>query len=142
MSTLTTTTTTASAGRLRGLRALLMVIGAVQLVLGTAFLIVPGATERLLGLSPSAPTWANWLLAMMAARCLGYGVGMFVAAQAPHRHRAWIYTMVGVQAIDWIATMAYLIPGDLGLSQVGTAAFLPVLFILGVLYWRPRRDHA
>lgn len=43
--------------------------------------------------------------------------------------------MVGVQAIDWLGTAAYLISGALTLSTVTTAAFLPLIFI-GIL-WRP-----
>lgn len=37
--------------------------------------------------------------------------------------------MVGVQAIDWIATVIYLATGVVTLAQVSTAAFLPLVFI-------------
>ncbi len=116
------------------LRITLWVIGGFQLVLGAAFLLSPSGTAELLGLQPPAPASASWLIAMMAARFLGYGVGMIVAARNPAAHRLWIDTMIGIQTIDWTATMIYLLRGDLTLSQVSTAAVMPIVFV-AVLVW-------
>ena len=125
---------------MRALRATLITVGVFQLVFGVVFLAAPRATASLLGLTPAAPAWVNWLLAMMAARFLGYAYGMFIAARDPQRHRAWIDTMIVIQAVDWTATLAYLITGDLTLRQVTTASFMPALFIAALLRYRPRRD--
>ncbi len=54
---------------------------------------------------------------------------------------AWIDTMIVIQAIDWIATTAYLLTGAVSLRQVTTAAFLPVVFIGMLLWWRTRAPH-
>jgi hypothetical protein len=124
---------------MRPLRISLYVIGAVQLVLGVAFLLLPGQAERLLNLQPDAPAWANWLVAMLGARFLGYAAGMFVTAPRPDQHLAWINTMIGIQVVDWVATMAFLASGELRLAQVGPAAVLPVLFIAALVWWHPRR---
>lgn len=40
--------------------------------------------------------------------------------------------------ITLIATIGYLATGHLDLRQVSTAAFAPVLFIAGLLWFRPR----
>ena len=125
--------------RMRPLRISLYVIGASQLFFGAGFLFLPGVVEDLFQLGPDAPSWADWLVAMLGARFLGYGAGMLAAARQPERHVAWVNTMIGVQAIDWAATLAYLVSGDLRLAQVGTAAFLPVLFVAALLWWHPRR---
>ena len=76
---------------------------------------------------------------MLAARFIGYATGMFVASRAPHRHLAWINTMIFIQLVDWIATLFYLSTGDLTFRQVSTASFLPVVFITPLLWWHPRR---
>ena len=130
----------AAAQRNRSLRLSLRVIAATQLVFGLVFLFPGASVADLFGLRPAAPDWAQWLLTMMAARFLGYAAGMFVAARAPDRHLAWINTMVAVQAIDWIATLAYLVAGSLSLRQVSTAAILPPLFIAALLWWNPGRE--
>jgi hypothetical protein len=124
---------------MRALRICLVVIGVFQLVLGTLFLLVPGQAADLLGLHPAAPSWVNWLFAMMAARFLGYAYGMFTAARAPRVNVGWINTMIIIQAIDWAATIAYLTAGDVSLRQVTTAAFMPVVFIGALLWFHPRR---
>ncbi len=64
----------------RALRVTLYTIAAFQLVLGAAFLVSPRGTAGSFGL-PAAPGWTGWLFAMMAARFLGYGWGMIVAAR-------------------------------------------------------------
>ena len=123
---------------MRGLRITLITIGIVQLFFGVVFLLAPSATASLLGLRPAAPAWANWLFAMMAGRFLGYAFAMFAAARKPEASRAWIGTMIVIQAIDWLATIGYLATGHLALQKVPTAAVLPVLFIAGLLWFRPR----
>ena len=111
------------------LRATLWVIAVIQFVLGTAFLAAPEQMANMLGLSV-APGWANWLFGMMAARFLGFGYGMVVAARNPDKARPWIKAMIAIQAIDWLVTLKYLSAGAVTLAQVSTASFLPVVFVV------------
>lgn len=124
---------------MRTLRWTLLVIGAFQAVLGTAFLLAPGGTADLLGLSPGPAGWVRWLFAMMGARFLGYAYGMWVAARDPAASTSWIDSMIAIQAIDWIATCAALLAGDVTLQQVTTAAIAPLAFIGLLLWFHPRR---
>lgn len=124
---------------MRPLHITLIVIGVFQLILGALFLLAPGPAANLLDLSPPAPPWVNWLFATMAARYLGYAYGMFIAARAPQDHVGWINTMIVIQAIDWVATIGYVLAAGLSLRQVTTAAFVPVLFIGALLWFHPRR---
>lgn len=122
------------------LRFMLRFIAVVQLFFGVLFTFAPGFAGALLGLEPSATAdWVQWLFVMMGARFLGYGVGMLVAARDPLRHQSWINTMIGIQVIDWVATVGYLIAGDLPLVRVASALILPVVFVAGLLWWHPRR---
>jgi hypothetical protein len=114
-------------------RCTLRFIALVQTVLGTAFLLAPQATAAQLGLAP-APGWTDWLFGMMAARFLAFGWGMWRAAAAPQANLPWVQAMLGIQAIDWLATLLHLWRGDVTLAQVSTASFLPVVFI-ALLWW-------
>jgi len=122
------------------LKTTLSVIGAIHLALGTVFL-VPGLFASMMGLE-DAPGWVDWLFAMFAARALGFAYGMFLAARNPAQNQPWIRAMIGIQAIDWVATLAYLITGAVTIAQVTTAAFLPLVFIviLGRYSLRPPAD--
>jgi len=121
------------------IRFLLRFISVVQLFFGVLFVLPPTATAPLLGLQPAAPPWVSWLLVMLGARFLGYAYGMFVAANDPRRNQTWINTMIVVQAIDWIGTAGYLLARDVSLRNVSGAAFLPLIFIAGLLWWHPHR---
>ena len=58
------------------LKFLLRLIGIVQLVLGLAFLVAPAYVLEWMGLSvPSSDV--NYMLGMLSARFLGYGLGIF-----------------------------------------------------------------
>lgn len=122
------------------LRSTLWVIAVVQFVLGAAFLAAPEQAAHTMGLSV-APGWANWLFGMMAARFLGFGYGMVVAARDPDKARPWIKAMVAIQAIDWLVTLKYLFAGAVTLAQVSTASFLPVVFIIVLVIGLPRPVH-
>jgi len=122
---------------MRLLKVTLVVIGVVQLALGVV-LLIPGGFAALIGLE-RAPGWVDWQLGMEAARFLGFGVGMLLAAQRPQRYVEWIWAMVLVQAVDWTATIAYVIGGAVTLSQVATASFLPPVFIAVLAKYAPRR---
>jgi len=118
------------------LRRILIIIGIVQLILGIAFL-VPTGFQTMIGLD-TAPGWVNWILVMSGARAIGFAYGMFLAAADPVRNREWIMAMIGIQVIDWVGTIGYLVTGTVTLAQVTTAAFLPVVFIAVLLRNLPR----
>ena len=103
------------------------------------FTFAPAIAGDLLGLSPAAPGWVSWLFVMMGARFLGYGVGMLVATRDPLANPSWIITMIGIQVIDWLATVGYLLAGDLPLSRVASALILPILFVIALSWWHPQR---
>ena len=124
---------------MRQLRFTLRFIGVVQAGFGLLFVLAPSTVAPMLHLHPRQPAWVDWLFVMMGARFLGYAVGMFIAARDPMHHRSWIDTMIFVQVLDWLGTLAYLVAGDVSLRNVTTAAILPPLFIAALLYWHPRR---
>ena len=126
---------------MKPLKITLGVIAVVQFVFGVLFVFLPGQFAPIFHL-PVAPTWVNWLLVMGGARFLGMGYGMLVAIQDPIKHRAWINAMIGVQALDWLATIYSLVTGAISLSQASTATFLPVLFIAALLVFYPRSQPA
>ena len=123
---------------MRLMRAMLITIGVIQILFGAMLLAVPAMFPALLHLHPAAPEWVNWVLAMSAPRFVGYGIGMFVAARAPWRHRVWINTMIAIQAVDFIATAGYLAVGVLSVGRVGPAVVPPMLWI-AVLCWARSR---
>ncbi len=123
------------------LRYTLGFIGVVQIVLGLIFIFMPAQFADMLDLE-AAPGWALWMFSMFGARALGFGYGMFIAMRDPARHAAWLVAMIGVQAVDWLGTVFYLIDGSVTLMQVSTAPFLPILFIAMLWYYFPREQQA
>jgi hypothetical protein len=119
------------------LRFTIIVIVAFQVLLGFVFLFFPGPFAALMGLDP-APAWVPWMFAMFTARAWGFAAGLVLAFRDPLRYRSWLVIMAGVQAIDWIATIAYLLQHAVTLAQVATASFLPVVFIVALVLTIPR----
>jgi 4-hydroxybenzoate polyprenyltransferase len=123
----------------RPLRATLVVIGIVQLVLGAVFALAPAQFGATLGLA-EAPPWVYWMFGMLSARSFGFAYGMFLAARDPARHIHWIQAMIGVQAVDWLATIYFVLAGAVTLAQVSTASFLPLIFIGMLIVCYPRQQ--
>ena len=115
------------------LRLTLGVMGIVQVILGMVFLFLPVQFASVLGFA-DFPAWIAWPFAMFGARALGFAYGMFLAMRQPEKHRAWIGSMIVVQAIDWLATGYFLLRGAVTLPQVSAGALiLPIISI--VLLW-------
>ena len=125
--------------KVSALRITLGAIGIVQLILGVVFLFMPSQFATVLGLAV-IPAWVPWMFAMFGARALGFAYGMFLAMRQPEQHRAWIGSMIVVQAIDWIATIYFVLQGAVTLPQVSGASFLPILFILVLVTRYPRQN--
>ncbi len=123
----------------RPLRITLVFIGVVQLVLGVIFVLAPTQFSAMAGLAKGA-TWEYWMFGMFGARALGFAYGMFLAARDPDRHVHWIQAMIGVQAIDWLVTMYFVLTGTVTLAQVSTASFLPLIFIAMLVIFYPRQQ--
>jgi hypothetical protein len=109
-------------------RATITLIALVQIALGVIFTLSPGMFPAIMGL-PAAPAWTDWIFAQFGARALGFAFGMLLALRDTRRYASWIAAMIGVQAIDWIATILAVTAGKVTLAQVSTAALLPILFI-------------
>ena len=106
---------------MRFIKPVSYIIGISQLVLGGLFLLVPAGFIGWQGLTPP-PADNGYMYAMLAARFLVYGVGMFVIARDPVRHMFWARGMVAIQIIDFLAGLTYV---GIGLVQP-SAAMLPM----------------
>jgi hypothetical protein len=122
---------------MRLVRLTLIAVGVIQMLFGAALLIEPAV---LLGGFEPQPAASNWIFATAAARCIGYGIGMFAAAHAPARHRLWIDTMIGIQVVDFAATAGCLAVGMLPTGITGAAVLPPLLwvFLLSWARWQLR----
>ncbi|WP_062301859.1 hypothetical protein [Demequina subtropica] len=120
------------------LRITLTVVIAFQLFFAVLLLAAPARFAEMLDL-PAAPAWTAFLFALFSARALGFAYGLALAIRDPFRHRSWIVAMIGVQAIDWIAAIATVASGVVALSQVSTASYMPLVFIVAMIGLFPRR---
>lgn len=119
------------------LKVLLWIIGAVQIVLGLGLLFAPAMLIEAMGLS-EVPSDAYYLLGMLAARFLAYGVGMFYISRDPAKHIFWIRNMLYIQVIDLAVGIFYTINGTLALATSAFPMFNAALFSALLLAWSPR----
>lgn len=92
------------------IRPIAILIGLSQIVLAVLYFAVPAGFVAWQGLTPPAPD-AGYPLAMLAARFLVYGIGMFHIARDPAGNLFWARGMVAIQLIDLVAGAAYLATG-------------------------------
>lgn len=101
---------------------LLRLVATLQVLLGVLYLVAPHWLLARMGHSPAAPDLA-YPLAMLAARFLAYGLGLWCAARDPWRQASWIRLMALIQLIDLGAGLFYTATGvvPLALSAVPMA---------------------
>lgn len=101
------------------LRPLLWIIAASQLVLAALTLFAPIPFFAWMGLTPPAPD-NGYMIGMLGARFLAYGIGMVMLARATNPSRFWIANMALIQVIDLTLGLAYT---ALGIVPLVVAAF-------------------
>jgi hypothetical protein len=77
----------------------LRVVGSVQLVLGLAYLLAPGAILASMGHTVPAPD-LFYPLGMLAARFIAYGLGFWLISRQAGQNLLWVGLMALIQAID------------------------------------------
>ena len=126
---------------MRNLKILSAVIGIVQIILGLGFLFAPTLMLNSMGIDTPAAD-INYVLAMLAARFLVYGAGMFAIMRDPLKYRFWIDGMIAIQIIDLGAGIFYTVSGVIAIGASGLAMFNAGMFILLLMLWRPHRQTA
>lgn len=124
---------------MKKLKVLLVIIGIVQLILGALFLFAPQAIMAWMGLAVPAAD-AGYILGMLAARFIAYGIGMFWSARNPAENIFWINNMILIQFIDLAVGVYYTATGVVALSSSGFAMFNATVFIILLCLWRPKTD--
>jgi len=125
---------------MKKLKILLWVIGAVQLILGVAYLFFPAVFVAWMGLS-AVPTDTHYAFGMLAARLIAYGLGMFVIARNPGKNLFWIKNMILIQLIDLSVGIFYTTTGVIPLSSSAFPMFNATLISVLLFFWMPKQVH-
>lgn len=115
------------------LKPLLWIIAAAQLVLDARTLFAPLAFFGWMGLTVPAPD-NGYMIGMLGARFLAYGVGMVMLARATQPSRFWIGNMALIQAVDLCLALVYVGAGLVPLAVAAFPATTAALFCAGLLW--------
>lgn len=118
-------------------RILSWIIGVSQLALGTAFLFLPNLFFAAFGFTATSPD-QKYLYGQLAARFFAYGVGMFIIARDPARHRPWWLLMALIQAIDLGVGLFYTAFRGVPLASTAFPMVNAFVFSALLLLWAPR----
>lgn len=117
-------------------RIALRVVGSIQIALGLAYLLVPGAFLAQMGHSQPAADLL-YPLGMLSARFLAYGIGLWIISADPVKHVLWIRLMAFIQLIDLVVGVFYtatgVVPLTLSAFPMFNAIWIGLLFAL----WKP-----
>jgi hypothetical protein len=104
------------------LKILLRVVGVIQIILGVMYLVAPAMFLEALGHTiPKADIF--YVLGMLSARFIAYGIAFIYISGEPLKHTLWIYFMILIQAIDLGAGIFYTSTGVVTLELSGFAMF-------------------
>ncbi len=118
------------------LRIVLWLIAISQLVLGALTLFAPAPFFSAMGLSVP-PTDTFYIIGMLSARFLAFGIVLIVLASREHVDPLWLQSMVAIQLLDLAAGVYYTASGAVPLTVSAFPMFNALLFsILLILVLR------
>jgi hypothetical protein len=124
---------------MKKLNYLLKIIGAIQIILGLAYLFTPALFLHSMGHSIPQPD-IYYPLGMLASRFIAYGIALLVISNAPAQNILWINFMILIQVIDLGVGIVYTATGVLPLSLSAFPMFNAAWIILLLAMWRPRKE--
>ena len=124
------------------LKTLLWIVAISQLALGALTLLAPGAFFVWMGLT-RPPADNDYMLGMLAARFLGYGIGMIALARSREPDPFWVRNMAFIQAVDFAVGLFYVALGTIPATVAAFPMVNAALFGgLLALWSRPEADNA
>jgi len=117
----------------------LRVVGSVQLVLGIAYLFMPGVVLHEMGHTAVSPD-LYYPLGMLAARFIAYGVGFWIISRQAKEHALWVALMGLIQAIDLAVGISYTVSGVLPLQLSAFPMFNAVWIGATCAIWYLRQN--
>lgn len=126
---------------MKKLQIVLRIVGAIQLILGALYLLMPLPLLGMLGHAGAQPDIA-YPLGMLAARFIAYGVGMFFVARDPEKNIFWINNMILIQAIDLAVGVFYTATGVIAIQDSAFPIFNATWIIALLALWRPKTSGA
>ena len=118
------------------LRVLLWIVAVSQLALGALTLFAPTQFFLMMGLTAPPPD-NKYMLGMLAARFIAYGLGFVALARAEKPDARWIRNMVLVQAIDFGVGLFYILTGVIGPAVAAFPMFNAAVFATLLWLWLP-----
>lgn len=118
----------------------LRTVGAIQMLLGLAYLFVPATLLQQLGHTAVAPD-LYYPLGMLAARFLAYGSGFWLISRQPKQHTLWIMLMAQIQIIDLAVGLYYTASGVISLQLSAFPMFNAIWIGLICAIWVLRQRH-
>ena len=124
---------------MKKLNYLLKFIGAIQIILGMAYLFAPALFLHSMGHSIPQPD-IYYPLGMLAARFIAYGIALLIISSSPAQHVLWINVMILIQLIDLAVGIFYTSIAVIPLSLSAFPMFNATWIILLLVMWRPENQ--
>ncbi len=124
---------------IKGLRVTMILWGAVNILVGLAFILAPQPLLAMDGFE-EGPAYFSYFLAYLGNALLVSGAMMLIAARDPLQHIMWVQLAVAWSLLDALAALYFLIHGTVHFSQMGWIPIIDALFVLAFLVLYPRHN--
>jgi len=124
---------------LRGLKVALIVYGAISILVGLAFIVVPNqVAASMIGLE-EMPESMLYFMMMGGVMDMAVGVWLIVVGRDPLRHITWVKFAILLSILSVVAGSYSVVQGAVDFSQVGTGIVLHAVFAAAFLAFYPWR---
>ena len=123
---------------IKALKVALIVVGAIHILFGLSFIIIPDIWTTLGGIGETT-NYVRWLFAILSASFIAAGVYAMVAGRDPLQHINWVKFLILKCALVVVFGVYLIIQGYVEFSQIGPVVILDAVFtatFLALYPWR------
>lgn len=123
---------------IRGLKVVLIVYGAIEILMGLAMVIVPAQMAGMTGFEESAG-YVSYLMGSLGVCLIAPSVFLIVAARDPLRHINWVKFAILWCILGALAGLYAVIQGAVNFGEVGMQIIMDAAFAVVFLALYPWR---
>ncbi len=123
---------------IKGLKISMLAWAVIGFLYALGFILFPNQLLALFGVSP-VPSYVLFFLVLLGNAYILAGIFVILAARDPLKHILWVQLAMAWAVLDLIASLVFIIRGNLTFLQAGNAVVVDMIMLVAFLIFYPWR---
>ncbi|HEX8873661.1 MAG TPA: hypothetical protein VF780_03460 [Nitrosospira sp.] len=127
---------------IKGLKISMIAWAVIGFLYALVFILFPNQLLGMFGVSP-VPNYVQFFMVLLGNAYILSGIFVILAARDPLKHILWVQLAMAWAVLDLVASLVFIIRGNLTFLQAGNAVIVDIIILAAFLIFYPwRKSHS